>query len=294
MAEFSKATDQVQSASLTSKIVHVLWGRKMAVAGDTVELEVWTHFVGNGSDLEIKVEDKDGKVVAQLAGKVYGDYFGNSLIIPEDVRESLVFTAKLTKHGLDKKSNVLQVIPPVKVTNMKWGQKEARRGDKVKLTADIQGVPDGVAAEIRIYEYDQDGAHDFITKFPWRVKNKKIEAEWEYEYHEDTDEIPTDEEMQRYGRNYNHPEYFFVIDVFGKRFGEKQESELLEFKDWIGLQLNDAKGNPKSGQKYIIKLSDGSEKNGSLDSSGYSKVDGIPPGPVKINFPELGLFEFIE
>ena len=282
MAEFSKATDQVQSASLASKIVHALWGRKMAVAGDTIEIEVWTHFVGNGSDIEIKVEDKDGKVVAQFAGKAYGDYYGNSLIIPEDLRESLVFTAKLTKHGLDKKSNVLQVIPPVKVTNMKWGQKEARRGDKVKLTGDIQGVPDGVEAEIRIYEYDQDGAHDFITKFPWRVKNKKIEAEWEYEYHEDTDEIPTDEEMQRYGSNYNHPEYFFIIDVFGKRIGKKQESGLLRFKDWIEITMLDYDMNPMENHDYEILLPDGSKKKGKLDADGHAIIKDVPPGQIEV------------
>jgi hypothetical protein len=282
MAQFSKATDKVQTAQLTSKIVHALWGRKRAVAGDNVEIEVWTHFVGSGSDIEIKVEDKDAKMVAQLAGKVYGDYFGQSFTVPEDVRESLVFTAKLSKHGLEKKSNVLKVIPPVKVTNMKWGQKEARRGDLVKLSADIQGVPDGIEAWLRILEYDQDGAHDFITKFPSRVKNKRIEAEWEYEYHEDTDEVPTDEEMQRYGKNYNHPEYFFIIDVFDKRFGEKQESGLLRFKDWIEITMLDYDMKPLENHDYEILLPDGSKKNGKLDADGHAIIKDVPPGRIEV------------
>jgi hypothetical protein len=252
------------------------------MAGNSVEIEVLTHFVGNGSDIEIKVEDKDGKAVAQLAGKVYGDYFGMPLTVPEDAKEKLTFTAKLTKHGLDKKSNVLQVIPPVKVTNLKWGQKEARRGDLVKLTADIKGVPDGIEVIMRIYEYDQDGAHDFITKFPTRVKDKKIEADWEYGYHADTDEIPTDEEMKKHGGKYNHPEYFFVVDVDGKRTGEKQESGLLKFKDHVEFVIYGPDGNPCTNKKYTLTLADGTKKTGSLDSDGKAVVEEVAPGRYTI------------
>ncbi len=183
---------------------------------------------------------------------MYGDYFAGSVIVSKKAKEELFFTAKLPKHGLEKKSDTLRVIPPIKVTNMKWGQKEARREDVVKLSADIEGVPDETEVMIHIYEYDQDGAHDFITKFPCRVKNKKIEAEWDYEYHEDTDEIPTDEEMKEYGKTYNPPEYFFVVDVYGRRFGDEQESGLLEFKDWIGLLLKDWEGAPMKDTDFKI------------------------------------------
>ena len=91
--------------------------------------------------------------------------------------------------------------------------------------------------KIIIYEFDRDGAHDKIVELPATVKNKKIELQWAYEYHEDTDEIPSDAEMQRYGRNYNPPEYFFTVKVDKQEFGKKQESGLLEFKDWIEIEL---------------------------------------------------------
>ena len=42
---------------------------------------------------------------------------------------------------------------------------------------------------ILIYEHDQDGAHDRICEIPAVVQDGKIEVKWEYEYHEDTDEI---------------------------------------------------------------------------------------------------------
>jgi len=181
MTEYTKPTDEVHVINLPSKITHAIWRTKAACVEDKAVFEVWTHFVGNGSDIQIKVEDKRGKKIEKIKGKVYGDYFAGSILVPKKAKEELSFTAKLPKHGLEMKSDTLKVIPPIKVTNMKWGRKEARREDVVKLSADIEGVPDETEVMIHIYEYDQDSAHDFITKFPCRVKNKKIEAEWEYE-----------------------------------------------------------------------------------------------------------------
>jgi hypothetical protein len=286
MSEYKKPTDEVHVVDLSSEITHAVWRTKSASSGDKVSFEVWTHFVGNGSDIEIKVEDKRGKTMDKLKGKVYGDYFASTIMVSDKAKEELVFTAKLPKHGLEKKSDILKVIPPVLVTNLKWGQKEARRGDVVKLSADIEGVDDETEVMICIYEYDEDGAHDFITKFPCTVKNKKIEAEWEYEYHEDTDEILTQEEKEKYRKNYNPPEYFFVIDIYRKRFGEKQESGLLEFKDWIEIELLDQFGEPVAEAEYAVLLADGSEVEGKLDSEGFARIEDVVPGPYSVQFPD--------
>ncbi|MBW2662319.1 MAG: hypothetical protein JRD93_10090 [Deltaproteobacteria bacterium] len=288
MAEYTKPTDEVHVVTLVSKITHAIWRSKAACVEDKAVFEVWTHFVGNGSDIQIKVEDKRGKKIEKLKGKVYGDYFAGSVIVPKKANEELSFTAKLPKHGLEMKSDTLKVIPPITITNMKWGQKEARREDLVKLSANIEGVPDETEVMIHIYEYDQDGAHDFITKFPYRVKNKKIEVDWEYEYHEDTDEIPTDEEMKKHGNSYNPPEYFWVVDVYGKRFGDEQESGLLEFKDWIEIEARDDNNDPLGNADYEITLADGTKKTGKLDQNGYAKIEDIPPGKYayRIEIPE--------
>lgn len=284
MTEYTKPTDEVHVINLPSKITHAIWRSKAVCVEDKAVFEVWTHFVGNGSDIQIKVEDKRGKKIEKLKGKVYGDYFAGSFIVPKKAKEELSFTAKLPKHGLKKKSGPLKVIPPILVTNLKWGQKEARREDVVKLSADIEGVPDETEVMIHIYEYDQDGAHDFITKFPCRVKNKKIEAEWEYEYHEDTDDIPTDEEMKKYGKSYNPPEYFFMIDVYGQRFGDEQESGILEFRDWIEISLVDGLGNPLSDVEYTMTLPDKSKRTGRTDKKAYAIEEDIPPGKISIEY----------
>ena len=122
--------------------------------------------------------------------------------------------------------------------------------------------------------------------------NNKVETEWEYEYHENTKDIPSQGEMQQHGKSYNPPEYFFVIDSNGKRFGDKQESKLLEFKDWIELALYDGAGNQLRNIEYRMILPDGSQRNGKLDANGYAKEDNIPPGRVttKWNLKNVPLF----
>jgi len=177
------------------------------------------------------------------------------------------------------KSNPLIILPKIEITNAKWDKKEARRGDILKLSANIKGVPDGTEAEIEIWEHDADEAHDLITKFQVIVKDSKVESEWEYEYHEDTDDIPTEEESEK---GYNPPEYFFRV-----RVGEvSADSELLTFKDWIEIRLIDGFGDPVSEAEFIVRLADGSEVQGKLDDKGYALVEDIPPGAYWVQFPE--------
>jgi hypothetical protein len=168
---------------------------------------------------------------------------------------------------------------------MAWSAKEARRGDTLKLTADVDKVEGGTEATVTILEYDNDGAHDKIVELPAVIKDKKLEIDWEYEYHEDVDELPTSEEVQRYGASYNPPEYFFVIDINGFKTGTAQESGLLTFKDYIEISLCDADGNPRADERYVLHLPDGSTKEGRLDARGKAREEGIPPGHIRVEFP---------
>jgi len=288
MTEYQKSTDLIHQIPMGSKIVHAFWIDRVVCVADKADLEVWTHFVGTGSDIEITAVDKNNKTAGSIKGKVYADFFAGSITVPEKAAEELTFTANLPKHNLELKSGPCRVIPQISITNLKWGQKEARRGDVVKLTADAQNIVDGTEVMLLIYEFDRDDAHDFITKFPCRVQNAKITAEWEYEYHEDTDEIPTDEQMQKSGRTYNPPEYFWVVDLHGKRFGEKQESGLLGFKDWIEIKLMDVNGDAVANVDYKLHLPDGSVRDGQLNNRGTAMEKDVPPGKYHVEFPNYG------
>ena len=76
-----------------------------------------------------------------------------------------------------------------------------------------------------------------------------------------------------------------MVDVYRKRFGHKQESGLLEFKDWIEISLVDFSGNPVPDEDYNLYLPDGSEKSGKLDSEGLATVKDVPPGKFHVKFP---------
>lgn len=288
MQAFTKSTDTEHCETLSSKIVTAVWIRKISCAGEPLAFEVWTQFVGNGADITLTVKNQNGKAVGKIKDKVFGNRLSGKISVPEKGIESLAFTAKLPRHGLKADSNTCRILPPIRITGQKWSQNEARRGDIVRLTADAQNVPEGTEAMIRIYEYDRDGAHDFISQFQCRVKNRKIEADWAYEFHEDTDDIPTDEEAKTANRSYNPPEYFWVIDVHGKKFGARQESGLLRFKDWIEIELKDVNGNPVTDIDYKLYLPDGSQREGHLDDNGVVKEKDIPPGPYHMEFLNYG------
>ena len=106
-----------------------------------------------------------------------------------------------------------------------------------------------------------------------------MEVEWAYEYHEDTDDIPTEEEVEK---GYQSPEYFFHVEVEGVR----AESGLLAFKDWVEIELRDPAGNPIADERYRVTLPDGSELEGRLGKEGSATLDDVPPGPVEVSFPD--------
>lgn len=280
MSKHTGRTDEVQRIELTSEIQQVLWTKRTATLGGRVGLEIFTHFVGNGSELEIELSDNSGKKFGKYKEKISGNRFWAQIKVPAEAKQALYADVKLPKHGLQMKSNPLILLPLIEITNAKWDKKEARRGDFLKLTADVKGAQDGTEGEIEIWEHDADGAHDFITKLPVQVKNSRVESEWEYEYYEDTDDIARKEESET---GYNPPEYFFRVVIDGVH----ENSELLEFKDWIGIELRDSDGNPIPNEEYVLYLADGTERKGKLNSEGFATEENLPPGVLIVVFPNV-------
>jgi hypothetical protein len=286
--KFTKGTDTEHEIKLDSVLISAEWRAGVADGGQSVEFEVRTSMVGEGAPVKIKGKSAKGKKLGKVDGTMRGNTFVGSFDIPEDIElgDEVFLEVKLPKNSLNGESGRIPARPPIEVTNMKWSAQEARRGEVLTLTADVKGVPPETEATVTIYEHDQDGAHDKITELPAVVVGEKIETDWEYEYHEDTDDIPTEEEMQRYGRSYNPPEYFFTIKFERAEFGKAQESGLLKFKDWVEISLADDTGALVPNEKYTLNLPDGTKREGSLDSNGQAREDGVPPGAVSVEFPK--------
>lgn len=70
--------------------------------------------------------------------------------------------------------------------------------------------------------------------------------------------------------------------------GLKLEPKKEKKKAFIALELVDQDGEPVPNEKYKVKLPDGSVREGTLDSKGKIRIDGIdPPGACEVSFPDL-------
>nr|MBN2276486.1 hypothetical protein [candidate division Zixibacteria bacterium] len=289
--KFSKATDSEHEIKLDSHLISAIWRSGVAYAGQAAGFEVETAFVGNQADIKITGRSEKGKKLGKVSGNIRNNKFIGEMDIPEDteIGDEIYFEVELSKNGLSGESNHIMVLPPVEITNMKWSDAEARRGEILKLTADVKNVAGGTPATVTIYEFDRDKAHDKITTIPTEIQKEKLEVLWEYEYHEDSDEIPTQAELDKYGGTYNPPEYFFTITIGDTEYGKKQESGLLEFKDWIELQLIDDEGYPIPDKEYELTLPDGTTREGKLDEEGRVRIEDIPPGNFTIKYKGVGV-----
>ncbi|MEM9666726.1 MAG: hypothetical protein AAF970_17475, partial [Bacteroidota bacterium] len=202
--------------------------------------------------------------------------FSVSMQVPAEAEVALYAEVKLPDHGVTQQSGPLLLAPPIRIERCAWSAEEARRGDMLTLTADVKGAVDGAEAQVAIYEHDADGAHDLVTVVPAVVRSEAIEVEWAFEYVEDTDDIPTDPELEQ---GYTVPEYFFRVRVLGV----EAESPILRFKDWIEYQFLDAYNAPRTDlDAIVVRMPDGTEQRVPIDDQATALLSDIPPGPFEI------------
>jgi len=277
---FSKSTDSEHTIKVDPILIAAFWSSVKAPAGGKAKFKIQTAFVGTNAPIKVVGKSENGENLGTINGKMQNNLFKGKFDIPEDMEigDQVYFEVSFPKNGLDGESERIPVVPMIRVNNMRWSATEARRGDTLTLSAFVDGVRDNEELVVTIYEYDRDSVHDKITELPATVHDGRIEIEWEYQYYEDTDEIPTQEELDEYGGSYNPPEYFFTIKVEDEEFGLNQESELLQFKDNIEIEVTDENDEPMSNANYTITLADGSQRTGTLDENGSVVLEDIPPG----------------
>jgi hypothetical protein len=289
---FPRATGEEHQIELVSRIEIATWRTGCAIAGRRMPVEVLTAFVGEGATIRLIARDSSGQDLSTAEGAIYNNRFVGDLDIPADVEagDTVHVHVELPDHGLDSDSNRIPV-RVLRVTNLQWSESEARSGDELTLSADVEGVASETAALITIYEYDRDQDHDRLTEIETHVLDGRIEVRWEYAYHEDADEIPSQEEMAEYGGEYNPPEYFFTVTIAGVEFGrEAQDSGRLAFRSWVDIRLLDPQGEPIPNVNYTLQLPNGEERSGTLDDAGEAREEDVPPGRCRVEFapPDSG------
>jgi hypothetical protein len=295
---FSGQSDSAQKFSVQSNLIYAVWKSNAAYGDCDATFEVRTSLVGDGAEIKIKGKTENGKSLGKIDAKIYGNRLITTFPIPKNVPiDDLAYLeVKLPKHSLQGETNRIPTRPPIEVQQMKWSAPEASRGDVLTLTVDfISQVPNDTEAIIAIYEFDHNGDdHDPVVRIPTTIQNKKIQVQWEYEYFDDTSKIPTQQDLQPVGKNYNHPEYFFVVVLDEVRIGVNQESGLLKFKDGLDISLIDENGDPVVNEKYTLKFANGVQRQGQLDQQGLSNESNIPPGKVIVEFPDLDVIQELE
>lgn len=227
--------------------------------------------------IDIQFVDSAGNPVTQVPYEFTG-------VEGQKERGRLTGDAAIRRGGLPEAGNYS--VKLFSVFNAKWSEESARVGDVVELSAETEGYEDGTKAVFRIWERDIGGADDFIAEIVTTVDGNKVEAQWTYEYHEDIDEVSEEEEI----KGYSSPEYYFLVRIKD----DKARSDLLEFRDWIEIELRDEEDNAVPDEEYILFLSNGEVRKGKLDKNGMKKETECPPSEYSIEFSNFDILEEIE
>jgi hypothetical protein len=286
---YTKQTDTVHKIKLESHLIYALWSYNRAFAGEETELEVRTSLVGNGAKIKITCKTEKGKKLGKVEGTIFDNRFKGKVLIPENCKpnEMIYFEAELPKHGLKDESNSIPVRPQIVVTKMQWDRQEVKRKDAVKITCQFKnGMEDGDDAMVIIYEHNPNSSDLKVASIPTIIKDNKIEMQWEFDYHDHTSLIPTDDELKPYEKKYANPQFFFVIVIDGVCIGEKMESGLMEFKDFVEFILQSEAGVALPNHDVNLYFADGSQQKAKSDENGVVSFTNISAGEVTVEIPD--------
>ena len=68
--------------------------------------------------------------------------------------------------------------------------------------------------------------------------------------------------------------------------GVTADSGRLGFKDWVDVELVDGDNRPMGGERYVLTLPDGTEREGKLGEEGRATEKDVPPGRISVRFPD--------
>lgn len=84
---------------------------------------------------------------------------------------------------------------------------------KAFLVADAMGFPGGTSGKFTVFEKTAEGKEEKVTELQGSVKEELVEAEWEYEFDDESDhETPEGGET-----GFAPPEYYFEVEVEEKK-----------------------------------------------------------------------------
>jgi uncharacterized Zn-binding protein involved in type VI secretion len=193
-------------------------------------------------------------------------------------------TGPIKKTGVKQGNYEIQLIA---ILNAQWSKKEARDGETLKMSAEAIGFESSAKAVFKVWEKDINAADKLITTIEGvEVKGDKVEAQWQYEYIDDTEDTP-EGPNQDSRTKYQNPSYYFTVTIDDCR----ARSPILGYKDFVELQLEDSSGSSIANARYRVFLSDGEVREGQLDGNGYKKIEDVPTGKWGVEFPDYPYYD---
>ncbi len=222
--------------------------------------------IEEGHTLDVKFVDKGGKPIMGVEYQIEDT---------ESRKSAAPLTGQVKKSGVKEGDHKLSLRA---ITKCAWSESAARDGDKVKMQIETAGIQDGLAAVFSVWQRDVEGPdREIFSVDTVNVDGNKAEAEWAYEYPEDDGD-----EERRPG--FSYPKFYFTAQIGGL----KSRSGVLDYKDWIELELRDENDDPVANEEYEIRFSTGEIRRGRLDSNGQARVEGIPTASHSVSFPASG------
>jgi uncharacterized Zn-binding protein involved in type VI secretion len=218
--------------------------------------------------LDVKFTDNGGMPISGLSYHLEG---------PGGVDEDGPLTGQIRKAGVESGTFTIELRA---ITEAKWSQASARDGETVQMQVSVEGIDDGTPAILEVFERNPNSPDKSVRKIEdAEVQGDKIEAEWHYEW---LDEEVADSDDQEKRPKPQSPGFYFNVSVAGAL----ARSGILNYKDFIEVSLVDVNDDPVPDAKFVAYLPDGSVREGTLDSSGYAKIEKVPPGAWSVSFPD--------
>ncbi|MBU8933909.1 MAG: PAAR domain-containing protein [candidate division Zixibacteria bacterium] len=165
------------------------------------------------------------------------------------------------------------------ITGTKWSADSARDGETVKMQVETSGFDDDTAAVVQVWQRDYNRADKCIKKIEDQtVQSDKIEIDWVYEYSENQGGVFP----QTAREPYSSPVFYFTVKVASLT----SRSDLLEYKDWIEIELLNEDDSPAADTPYEVHFSNGEVRNGNLDSDGRAREERVPTCTHEVRFPQ--------
>ena len=175
------------------------------------------------------------------------------------------------------------------LSQARWSRDTAKVGETVKLTAKVEGLEPDTPAQFQVFARDVKGPDRLVDHQETTVQGEQVEAEWVFEPLPDREVVlPREGATRDEGLPlYSAPVYYFevIIGTLHTRSG------LLHYSDTFEVEVVDENGKPLANQPYLLYLSSGEVREGTLGGGGELKLEDIPAGAHHLRLPELPALE---